>query len=340
MIRIIKTCFALGVCTVFSSVYPCIADTKVMAEEMPGIQEIVDANNFVAYCDQYDSIYMDYRSDNDPCKAYYTDNDGDSFYIKYNDEGEYEVVTPDYAVSSNGADGKAEYYLFRRSSDELMYRISVAPEPRPRALLSSYISNVDTDEYNDFFEDYKNFTVEPGDGGVIWTIDYSNIDWLEGKDVYLLDPDNLTCRQFTYYDKDGNIISRWDSEFDIEENPVPDNVSYRDYTEPENTVTVELYSSDEPDTLIKSWDVVAESTVNVYGETVYTDAKLKNKFNGKLGEDGVQKLYIQESTLNKEHGNIFAVLSMITAVMVVLAFILEKLFCIKLKKNIGRSNDS
>ena len=211
MTHVKKICLMLGVCISVSSVSPCLAGLHAEAAEMPGIQEIVDANNFVAYCDLYDSIYMDYQSKRDPCKAYYTDADGTSFYIKYNDANEFEVVTPDYAVSSNGANGKAEYFLFRRSSDELMYRMSVAPEPRPRALLSSYISNVDTDEYTAFFEDANNFIVEPSADGILWTIDYSHVDWLEGKDVYLLDPDTLTCREFTYYDENGTIISRWDS---------------------------------------------------------------------------------------------------------------------------------
>ncbi|MBR1592460.1 MAG: hypothetical protein IJ666_05550 [Ruminococcus sp.] len=341
MTRIRKICFTSAVCTLLSSVFPFDAYTAAAADdEPPTLQEIVEANNFVAYCDLYDSMYMDYKSDRDSCKAYYTENDGSSFYIKYNDSNEYEVVTPDYAVSSNGADGNAEYYLFRRSGDELMYRMSVAPEPRPRVILSSYISNVDTDEYNKFFEDYRNFNIEYGDGVVIWSIDYSDIDWLDGKDVYLLEPDNLTCRQFTYYDSEGNILSRWESEFNIGENPVPSSVDYRYYTEPQKMVAVELYSSDEPDILIKSWNAAAESTVSVYGETVYTDAGLKNKFGGKLGADGVQKLYIQESSLSKEHGNIFTVLTAITAVMIILAFVLEKIFCIKLKRKTGNDNAS
>lgn len=52
----------LGVCISVSSVSPCLAGLHAEAAEMPGIQEIVDANNFVAYCDLYDSIYMDYQS--------------------------------------------------------------------------------------------------------------------------------------------------------------------------------------------------------------------------------------------------------------------------------------
>ena len=332
MTHVKKICLMLGVCISVSSVSPCLAGLHAEAAEMPGIQEIVDANNFVAYCDLYDSIYMDYQSKRDPCKAYYTDADGTSFYIKYNDANEFEVVTPDYAVSSNGANGKAEYFLFRRSSDELMYRMSVAPEPRPRALLSSYISNVDTDEYTAFFEDANNFIVEPSADGILWTIDYSHVDWLEGKDVYLLDPDTLTCREFTYYDENGTIISRWDSEFDIAENPVPDTVPYQTYTEPSETVTVELYSSNTPDTPLKSWEVAADSTVSVYGETVYTDAKLRDRFDGKLGTSGVQKLYIQENTLQKTHQNIFVVLGILTAGMVLVAFLLEKLLCLKFRK--------
>ena len=65
MTHVKKICLMLGVCISVSSVSPCLAGLHAEAAEMPGIQEIVDANNFVAYCDLYDSIYMDYQSKRD-----------------------------------------------------------------------------------------------------------------------------------------------------------------------------------------------------------------------------------------------------------------------------------
>ncbi len=338
MIHIKKACALTAVCAAFLSMQMYTLDAKADSRKLPDLREIVEANNFIAYCDLYDNIYMDYESEKDSCKAFYTDESGSSFYIKYDEKGDYEVVTSDYAVSSNGADGNAEYYLFRRSSDELMYRMSVAPEPRPRALLSSYIKNVDNDEYNEFFENKANFQIENSPDGVLWVIDYSGIDWLNGKDVYLLDPVDLTCREFTYFDENGKKLSKWTAEFNVKEAPVPSDLTYKQYTEPAETVRVELYDSNAPDTLIKSWDTAAGSTVNIYGETVYTDVELKNKFNGKLDSGDVQKLYLQESSINKEHTNILLVLVIITAVMLVIAYVMEKLMCIRLRKTVNKND--
>jgi len=334
MIDVKKICALTAAFASFFSVQMNLPSAKAEGRELPDLREIVEANNFIAYCDLYDNIYMDYRAEKDSCKAFYTEESGSSFYIKYNEQGDYEVVTSDYAVSSNGADGNAEYYLFRRPSDELMYRMSVAPEPRPRALLSSYIKNVDNDEYNAFFENSDNFKIENTENGVLWTIDYSGIDWLNGKDVYLLDPVDLTCREFTYFDENGREFSKWTSEFDLKDSPVPSELTYKQYTEPSDTVRVELYDSNNPDTPIGSWDTAAGSTVNIYGETVYTDAELKNKFDGKLDGSKIQRLYLQESSIKKEHTNILLVLAAITAVMLAAAYIIEKLMCIRLRKTV------
>ena len=106
MIHIKKACALTAVCAAFLSMQMYTLDAKADSRKLPDLREIVEANNFIAYCDLYDNIYMDYESEKDSCKAFYTDESGSSFYIKYDEKGDYEVVTSDYAVSSNGADGE------------------------------------------------------------------------------------------------------------------------------------------------------------------------------------------------------------------------------------------
>ncbi|MCM1508042.1 MAG: hypothetical protein NC177_13055 [Ruminococcus flavefaciens] len=327
----IKTLISAGA-VVFGLMFsemPAMAESKA---ELPTLKDVVEANNFIVYCEKYDNMYMDYISEKNPCKAFYTEEDDKSFYIKYTDDSSYEIVTEDYALSYDSKLDQPEYYLFCKSSDELMYRISIAPEPRPRVMLSSYISKVDVDTYNNFFEEQQNIIIDYKDGNYIWGIDYSGVDWLDGYDEYILDPETLSCREFTYYDEDGKIISRWISAFNVEENPVPETLGYEKYTEPTEKVTVELYEINDTSSPIKTWEVAPNSSVNIYGETAYTDTALKNKFKGKIEDSGVLKLYVKHTSIKSEKKNVFAVLLLLTGILVVIAYIIEKLACLRLRR--------